>query len=382
LRDRLFAIDNPGLNRDGSLEPLAALRDSLREHGYDLRTIDTGDMGSASLLVFFGIPEFSRGAPYLNTILIPLNAFLRAGLRTGLRRWWSRAFVAPLLLLLDPYLKTALERGYDQKMLLMLWEPPVVVKNQYDQQIHRHFAGVLTWRDDLIDGKRYRAFRYPMPRRNVFRSRIPFAKKKLCTLISGNKHSTRKDELYSERERVIRFFERRHPNDFDLYGSGWNRPRNMVEKALPFLVSMHSAYRGRVDNKWKTLAKYRFCICYENMHGIKGYISEKIFDAFYGSCVPVYWGAENIADYIPPDAFIDRRRFGDDAELYAFLSAMDERTHRRYLDAAQRYLKSAGFKSFFSQDAFVHDVTDAFLSVITAVGRESVSDGPKGDANH
>lgn len=43
------------------------------------------------------------------------------------------------------------------------------------------------------------------------------------------------------------------------------------------------------------------------MRGEKGYITEKIFDCFFPGVIPIYWGAENVTDYIPQDTFIDRR---------------------------------------------------------------------------
>ena len=47
-------------------------------------------------------------------------------------------------------------------------------------------------------------------------------KNKLCVLIVSNKFSCDKDELYSKRKEFIRWFEKNHPNDFDLYGRDWN----------------------------------------------------------------------------------------------------------------------------------------------------------------
>lgn len=76
---------------------------------------------------------------------------------------------------------------------------------------------------------------------------------------------------------------------------------------------------GTVESKAITLAKYKFCICYENMRDVKGYITEKIFDCFMAGCVPIYWGASNITDYIPADCFIDRRTFTSMEELYVFM---------------------------------------------------------------
>ncbi len=47
---------------------------------------------------------------------------------------------------------------------------------------------------------------------------------RFCALVAANKRSSHRAELYSERRRAIRWFERHHPEQFDLYGVGWNRP--------------------------------------------------------------------------------------------------------------------------------------------------------------
>ena len=38
------------------------------------------------------------------------------------------------------------------------------------------------------------------------------------------------------------------------------------------------------------------------------YVTEKLFDAFAGGCVPIYLGAPNIEAFLPdPDAIVDMR---------------------------------------------------------------------------
>ena len=70
----------------------------------------------------------------------------------------------------------------------------------------------------------------------------------------------------------------------------------------------------KIDRKIDVLKKYRFCICYENIKDVSGYVTEKIFDAFWAGCIPVYLGADNISDHVPKNCFISRRDFGSDEE--------------------------------------------------------------------
>ena len=152
-----------------------------------------------------------------------------------------------------------------------------------------------------------------------------FGDKKLCALISGNKKVSHKLELYSEREKTIRWFENNALDDFDLYGIGWDKYTSenryirflvlKVAKLSKLLTPYFPSYKGMVESKLETLSKYKFAICYENAQMIPGYITEKIFDCFFAGCVPVYWGAPNITEHIPQNCFIDRRKFKSHEEL-------------------------------------------------------------------
>lgn len=45
----------------------------------------------------------------------------------------------------------------------------------------------------------------------------------MCTTIAGNKTANHKDELYTKRIELIRWFEDNHIDDFDLFGMGWEQ---------------------------------------------------------------------------------------------------------------------------------------------------------------
>jgi len=90
----------------------------------------------------------------------------------------------------------------------------------------------------------------------------------------------------------------------------------------------------------------KFAICYENIQGVKGYVSEKIIACFLAGCVPVYWGASNIDQYISRDLFIDRGQFDSYEELYRFLKGISAQEHERMLNAIDQFLKSDRFYPF------------------------------------
>ncbi len=227
-----------------------------------------------------------------------------------------------------------------EKMVLMMYEPPTVIYRLYDPALHNYIGKVLTWQDDLVNGKNIVKMHYPV-RLSMKKKCTPFKKRKLVCQISRNKHSTYHDEIYSERVRAIRFFESLGSGIFDLYGYGWEK-------------SEYPSYCGSTPDKYKTLSNYRFSICYENTRDIQGYITEKIFDCFHVGCVPVYLGASNITDYIPKECFIDMRQFSNYDALLEYLENMSESTFNSYIVAIQKYLSSD--RSYaFSDEGFIEN---------------------------
>lgn len=225
------------------------------------------------------------------------------------------------ILVFNPYFdRTLIAKLPKEKLILFVWEPetslPISLYNDYSK--------VYTWDDTLIDNQKFFRFNYPylMP---MEENSIPFEEKKLCTMVTS--HWTK------QRLTMLKFFESNHPNDFDCYG--WKKPREtpLWRGQIP---GLHSG-----PEKISTLQKYRFCICFENTTGIiKGYITEKIFVCFAAGCIPIYWGAENIEDYIPKSCFIDYRDFESNEELYQFLVNMSSERYQNYIRAIQDYLHS------------------------------------------
>jgi len=63
----------------------------------------------------------------------------------------------------------------------------------------------------------------------------------------------------------------------------------------------------------------------------------------------VYWGANNITAHIPSDCYIDRRKFRDTGEVYAFLKAMTEPEFRGYQQRIAAFLRSDAAYPFSSE---------------------------------
>jgi hypothetical protein len=81
-------------------------------------------------------------------------------------------------------------------------------------------------------------------------------------------------------------------------------------------------------------------LCYETVKGWRGFVTGKIFDSFEAGCVPVYWGAPDVANSIPADCFVAREDFASEGELHAFLKAMPASVHAEYLERIRAFLSS------------------------------------------
>lgn len=254
------------------------------------------------------------------------------------------------------------------KSYLIMKESPLVKPDNFNQDNHKYFNKIFTWNDNLVDNIKYFKINYSF---NIPKN-IPkkFNKKKLCSLIVGNKDSQYPNELYSERKKAIRWFENNHPESFDLFGVGWNsfkfkgilpiRAFNKIPLAkkimFKYFGEYYPSYKGKVTSKFETMQEYKFSLCYENIKDIPGYITEKIFDAMFAGSIPIYLGANNILDYIPENTFIDKRNFDTYEELYSFINNIDEVTYIKYLENIEKFLNSKqGYK--FSSECFANTIT-------------------------
>ena len=206
-----------------------------------------------------------------------------------------------------------------------------------------------------------------------------YEKRDQLVVLFGSNRSIRgwypKNNLYSERVKTIRWFERNAPDVFTLYGKNWNMSGRLptrfgalihsIEKRLPFKYYPFPSWKGVILNKQDALRCSRFSIVYENIGGLKGYITEKIFDAFVDGNVPVYWGAEDIEDYIPKECFIDRRIFINHEELYQFLNDMPEKQYLNYQGSLKKFLENESDE--FSCKKFADIISSKIIETLNSL---------------
>jgi hypothetical protein len=200
-----------------------------------------------------------------------------------------------------------------------------------------------------------------VPNRIEFDPFPAFAERDIFScLINANKafREPLPNDLYQERIRTIRWYERNAPDHFELYGLGWHKPapaydlRGKLRRAIASLRAKlfghkpFPSYRGEVRDKGAVMRRSKFAFCYENTIGPDNYITEKIFDSFLNGCVPVYWGAENVLEHIPADCFVDRRQFRDTAAVHRHLVMMSPEAHADYQANIIHFLRSDRAKPF------------------------------------
>ena len=313
-KNRLFDLNDKISNRDNCLYPYSLLKNRLLEKGYLLATSDIHDPSESDIVFYNEMPK-----------KFPL-------------------------------------KSEKNKSYLFLFESELIRPDNWDQKKHRFFNKIFTWNDAFVDKEKYIKFNFP---NKVSLPKEAIVKKKLCTLVAGNKKSNHNLELYSKRVDAIRWFEKNHPDDFDFYGIGWDayqfvgpkyiKALNRIKPLCKLFTPTFLSYKGKVENKKDVLEQYKFVICFENARDIPGYITEKIFDCFFSGCVPIYWGANNIKDHIPSECFIDFTDFNSYEELYKYISSMSSSRYESYLENIADYLESDLIHAF-SAEGFVDTV--------------------------
>ena len=263
------------------------------------------------------------------------------------------------------------------KSIVILREGEHTIKENYDYTKLNQFDNVLTFKENLIDNKKFffqNCGRYYQTS-EVYK--VQFQKKKFCILINGNKISNAKNELYSLRYKIIKWFEKYHPKEFDLYGWGWDKTPEIASKnrfgifelfvilvskiiGKNIFIKKLNSYKGEAGDKINKLSKYKFCICFEN--GIsESHVDEKIIDCFNARVIPVYFGAPDIKKIVPENCFIDFKKFKSLDEMYIYLKSIDKKEYEKYINNIENYLMSDLCFKYFSIESWLDSVYSSIL---------------------
>ena len=305
-RDKMFDLSDPVLNRDDTLVPFAALRDRYAQNNITLKTAD----------YLFSEPD-SAGT---------VSDYYGLGVAGNLAALRQRS---------DVRLKA-----------FVLLEPPVVDPKSYAaladltaafEQVFLHNTFGDGYSLEGVDQSRLRKLYWPQSRQDVLEpywSRTD--RQDRIVVVNGNHIPANfNKELYSKRIEAMAALAKQ--DQVDLYGRGWNKWWSRASLWMPYWRhrrTLMSIYKGPCANKYEVMSQYRYALCFENM-AMSGYITEKIFDCFYSGTIPIYLGANDIADLIAPEAYIDARQFSTWSEIPRYLASLSPH-HLDNLRAAGR----------------------------------------------
>lgn len=313
LNNQLFNKHNTVLNRDNTLEPGIRLRDAIIAQGAEMHTVDVA---------------IERGI-------------------TG--QYWNMGNLN------SPYLVQKYQDQFDFTGL-MLFEPPVVKPRLYAKlnsladkfkHIHVHSLDIVAPYLSTKHHHKIREFRWPMAPFEINQPFFNATKQHLICCIIGIHHPRDNNkELYSFRTNWIA--ELSQQDTFDLFGAGWTWPGVRTFFWTTYTFNRHSLLRrycGRVESKIATMSNYKFALCIENMR-CNGYITEKIFDCFFAGCIPIYYGAPNIASFVPNECYIPLENFKSARELTRYLENLSNTDIEHYRSNILKFLTGQKFEMF------------------------------------
>jgi hypothetical protein len=138
-----------------------------------------------------------------------------------------------------------------------------------------------------------------------------------------------------------------------------------VDCPSKFLHNDDSLYKQYADNKMRYLEQYKFNICPENAIS-PGYVSEKIFEALYSGCIPIYTGWSNDPEpgIINPGIILYFDSNTDNLELIKEVKKIhgDERLYNAFM--AQEYFMDTAVDKIYAMLAIYNEKMNEIVEKI------------------
>ena len=201
-------------------------------------------------------------------------------------------------------IKEAIASGLPKnKMILVIWEPPIINPKVYLKKYTDHFGIIYSPSKKWLKGKNVYYFKYPVDKIKAnqilnFNTRLNnpiIMQNNKINFFAGEKYSLRRSVLFDSLLLEYPIF---------LYGGGWNRvpfpealkafirytqfrKHGFSRSCLKHIFSKYPYYKGVAPNKNIKLGEHKICVVIENHNS---YVSEKLFDALNAGCLTVYIG--------------------------------------------------------------------------------------------
>lgn len=314
----LFNLNDPVLNRDDQLLPFHRMRQHMAGEGISVNTADflfeIGDQ-DPRLSEYYSLGILDNYERVLSEKLAHLTAFVIM----------EPPVVAPQLYQALPRLSEVFDRVY----------------------LHNTTGDGYSLQG--VDSTKLRRLYWPIPYNHVLEPYWETGDRmKRIVVINGshNPHG-RSREQYSLRIQAMASLAKL--GIVDLFGRGWKRWWSRSAMWLPYWRNrrvLMSIYKGPCASKFEVLARYQFCLCFENM-SMEGYITEKIFDCFYAGVIPLYRGAPDITKYVPAGAFVDCRKYPTWESMWEEITAIPPAAMEAMRFAGRQFLQSDSANLFY-----------------------------------
>jgi len=294
----------------------------------------------------------------------------------------------------DPHPKKLELLGKDRlkRSIVQFSEPPAVAPEQYSKGnlefISNTCSAIYCFNKQLC--KEYGFIHHPWytdlyPHREL--QIMPAKERRGICMIAANKYKRSSLSKLGFRQNFVTEL-LRYPEltkHFELYGHNWLKAIGRIKKIIPNRIAdrltivdkilgkcesklpwnfgLKTIYKGVIRSKAAVLSKMKFNVVIENMYW-DGYVSEKVFDALQVGCIPIYFGAPDIEDYIPPAAFINGRLFSDPIESVSYALSLSDNKVNNMIQCGQEWLQSVNFENDFGRHSYISRIQEKISNIV------------------
>ena len=194
-----------------------------------------------------------------------------------------------------------------------------------------------------------------------------------AVVVNADKWSFVRGQLYWLRAAVVSTSQ-----NTDTYGHGWDRPRSvrfahrvhdfiralssftgLSFKGVRFALATPKSLRGSADDKIQVMSQYKVALVFENSEEL---MTEKLFDAWFAGCIPVYVGPDLAPLGLPSSLFIRCQR-PTVGEVSARITEALKIDHGVYLRNLQVFLADSGTRDWAARFA-IQKVLDTAIEAV------------------
>jgi hypothetical protein len=245
------------------------------------------------------------------------------------------------------------------KRALIVQEPKIVLPKNWSSGVRRKFSTVI----EVGNPKATTVVNWPQswPQSLPEIATIDATRRTDCAvMIQARKFSFVSGQLYSLRTELVSTDTR-----VKVFGPGWDQKcfrvwlrliaefKYAVSAGAPMdFTTLRTAFvkplnwEGAVEDKISAMTEFRVAIIIENS---LGYTSEKIFDAFFAGCIPVYVGPALDVFEIPTDLYV--KSAAEANSISEGISIALEMDYDNWLTSVRGYLASKQTRDLWSSSS-------------------------------